>query len=361
GGPTDHLHPAVTTRTHEKGHVLLELTPVHPVHPGHVRGPDQETIPQPTQANTNPPHQRDDPGQGRNTEEHPQHRMIDHPAQPRAQTQHHQYQQWPPVPMPPDPSPHATPSAHDPPRHRSVRIIRTATHGRAVHTMPGTRTTRRTPHPDRSPVDDGSARRRSLPQWSKAPHMPAHAVERPRCPRPPNTLPDGGEPPSGPLSPHTATGGPVADREALDLDPLAVSDRVHAINFTRRDDHVTYLWSRRAVDHLREVHQVRSVPMTWPVHCVNWPPHTPRSPSPTTDCVTDWTSSAPTGSSTASTTPPEPAAWPATATASRCTSSANSATGPTARSKTSWAPGWRRSTSPAWSSPTSWTTCAAWP
>src|SRR5699024_9744615 len=127
GGPTDHLHPTVTTRTHEKGHVLLELTPAHPVHPGHVRGLDQEAIPQPTQENTNPPHQRDDPGQGRNTEEHPQHRMIDHPAQPRAQTQHHQYQQWPPVPMPPDPSPHATPSAHDPPRHRSVRIIRKAT------------------------------------------------------------------------------------------------------------------------------------------------------------------------------------------------------------------------------------------
>src|SRR5699024_10745458 len=105
----------------------------------------------------------------------------------------------------------------------------------------------------------------------------------------------------------------------------------------------------------------RSVPRTWPVHCANWPPHTPRSPSPTTDCATDWTSSAPTGSSTASTTPPEQAAWPATATASRCTSSANSATGPTARSKTSWAPGWRRSTSPAWSSPTSWTTCGAWP
>src|SRR5699024_1056967 len=257
GGPTDHLHPTVTTRTHEKGHVLLELTPAHPVHPGHVRGLDQEAIPQPTQANTNPPHQRDDPGQGRNTEEHPQHRMIDHPAQPRAQTQHHQYQQWPPVPMPPDPSPHATPSAHDPPRHRSVRIIRKATHGRAVHTMPGTRTTRRTPHPDRSPVDDGSARRRSLPQWSKAPHMPAHAVERPRCPRPPNTRPDGGEPPCGPLSPPTAPGGPVADRKALDRDTLAVSDRFQLFNFTRRDDHVTYLWILRAVDHLREVHQVQ--------------------------------------------------------------------------------------------------------
>ncbi len=49
----------------------------------------------------------------------------------------------------------------------------------------------------------------------------------------------------------------MADRKALDLDTLAVSDRFQLFNFTRRDDHVTYLWIQRAVDHLREVHQVQ--------------------------------------------------------------------------------------------------------
>lgn len=49
----------------------------------------------------------------------------------------------------------------------------------------------------------------------------------------------------------------MADRKALDLDTLAVSDRFQLFNFTRRDDHVTYLWILRAVDRLREVHQVQ--------------------------------------------------------------------------------------------------------
>ncbi|GHC84040.1 hypothetical protein GCM10007079_25630 [Nocardiopsis terrae] len=49
----------------------------------------------------------------------------------------------------------------------------------------------------------------------------------------------------------------VAERRALDLDALAVSDRFRLFNFTRRDDHVTYLWILRAVDRLREVHQVQ--------------------------------------------------------------------------------------------------------
>lgn len=49
----------------------------------------------------------------------------------------------------------------------------------------------------------------------------------------------------------------VVERAALDLDALAVSDRFRLFNFTRRDDHVTYLWILRAVDRRREVHQVQ--------------------------------------------------------------------------------------------------------
>ncbi|RNL87603.1 TIGR02677 family protein [Halostreptopolyspora alba] len=49
----------------------------------------------------------------------------------------------------------------------------------------------------------------------------------------------------------------MAQRRALDLDALAVSDRLRLFNFTRRDDHVAYLWVLRAMDRLREVHQVQ--------------------------------------------------------------------------------------------------------
>jgi hypothetical protein len=49
----------------------------------------------------------------------------------------------------------------------------------------------------------------------------------------------------------------VAERKALDLDSLAISDRFKLFNFTRRDDHVTYLWVLRAMDRLREVHKVQ--------------------------------------------------------------------------------------------------------
>lgn len=41
------------------------------------------------------------------------------------------------------------------------------------------------------------------------------------------------------------------------MDALAVSDRLRLFNFTRRDDHLEYLWVLRAVDRLREVHQVQ--------------------------------------------------------------------------------------------------------
>jgi uncharacterized protein (TIGR02677 family) len=49
-----------------------------------------------------------------------------------------------------------------------------------------------------------------------------------------------------------------ADRNSLDLDALAVSDRFRLFNFTRRDDHVGYLWVLRALDRLRAVHQVQA-------------------------------------------------------------------------------------------------------
>jgi uncharacterized protein (TIGR02677 family) len=47
-------------------------------------------------------------------------------------------------------------------------------------------------------------------------------------------------------------------RSSLDLDALAVSDRFLLFNFTRRDDHVAYLWLLRALDRLRAVHQVQA-------------------------------------------------------------------------------------------------------
>jgi uncharacterized protein (TIGR02677 family) len=49
-----------------------------------------------------------------------------------------------------------------------------------------------------------------------------------------------------------------AEGSALDLDALAVSDRFRLFNFTRRDDHVAYLWVLRALDRLRAVHMVQA-------------------------------------------------------------------------------------------------------
>src|SRR5580698_6791169 len=49
-----------------------------------------------------------------------------------------------------------------------------------------------------------------------------------------------------------------SERNSLDLDALAVSDRFRLFNFTRRDDHVAYLWVLRALDRLRGVHQVQA-------------------------------------------------------------------------------------------------------
>jgi len=47
-------------------------------------------------------------------------------------------------------------------------------------------------------------------------------------------------------------------RGSLHLDALAVSDRFRLFNFTRRDDHLAYLWVLRALDRLRAVHQVQA-------------------------------------------------------------------------------------------------------
>src|ERR1700733_14445597 len=49
-----------------------------------------------------------------------------------------------------------------------------------------------------------------------------------------------------------------SERNSLDLDALAVSDRFRLFNFTRRDDHVAYLWVLRALDRLRSVHQLQA-------------------------------------------------------------------------------------------------------
>jgi uncharacterized protein (TIGR02677 family) len=55
--------------------------------------------------------------------------------------------------------------------------------------------------------------------------------------------------------PGAGTGG---RRDSLELDALAVSDRFRLFNFTRRDDHVAYLWVLRALDRLRSVHQIQA-------------------------------------------------------------------------------------------------------
>ena len=64
--------------------------------------------------------------------------------------------------------------------------------------------------------------------------------------------------PDQPKPDQTADGASRGERDALDLDALAVSDRFRLFNFTRRDDHVAYLWVLRALDRLRAVHQVQA-------------------------------------------------------------------------------------------------------
>jgi uncharacterized protein (TIGR02677 family) len=57
---------------------------------------------------------------------------------------------------------------------------------------------------------------------------------------------------------RTENGADRGERNSLDLDALAVSDRFLLFNFTRRDDHVAYLWVLRALDRLRAVHLVQA-------------------------------------------------------------------------------------------------------
>ncbi|HEY6496553.1 MAG TPA: TIGR02677 family protein [Trebonia sp.] len=51
---------------------------------------------------------------------------------------------------------------------------------------------------------------------------------------------------------------PGTAHASLDLDALAVSDRFRLFNFTRRDDHLAYLWVLRALERLRAVHHVQA-------------------------------------------------------------------------------------------------------
>ncbi len=62
------------------------------------------------------------------------------------------------------------------------------------------------------------------------------------------------------MADQTGDGTDRSERNSLDLDALAVSDRFRLFNFTRRDDHVAYLWVLRALDRLRGVHQVQAHP-----------------------------------------------------------------------------------------------------
>ena len=62
------------------------------------------------------------------------------------------------------------------------------------------------------------------------------------------------------MADQTPDGADRSERSSLDLDALAVSDRFRLFNFTRRDDHVAYLWVLRALDRLRGVHQVQAHP-----------------------------------------------------------------------------------------------------
>jgi uncharacterized protein (TIGR02677 family) len=54
--------------------------------------------------------------------------------------------------------------------------------------------------------------------------------------------------------------GPGRAQASLDLDALAVSDRFRLFNFTRRDDHLAYLWVLRALERLRAVHHIQAHP-----------------------------------------------------------------------------------------------------
>src|SRR5580700_9354255 len=62
------------------------------------------------------------------------------------------------------------------------------------------------------------------------------------------------------MAEQAGEGADPSARNSLDLDALAISDRFRLFNFTRRDDHVAYLWVLRALDRLRSVHQLQAHP-----------------------------------------------------------------------------------------------------
>jgi hypothetical protein len=64
------------------------------------------------------------------------------------------------------------------------------------------------------------------------------------------------------MADQTGDGADRGERNSLDLDALAVSDRFRLFNFTRRDDPVAYLWVL-ALDRLRGCIKSRRTPMTW--------------------------------------------------------------------------------------------------
>jgi hypothetical protein len=61
------------------------------------------------------------------------------------------------------------------------------------------------------------------------------------------------------MADQTGDGRDRGERNSLDLEALAVSDRFWLFNFTRRDDHVAYLWVLRTLDRLRGVHYLAGV------------------------------------------------------------------------------------------------------
>ena len=60
------------------------------------------------------------------------------------------------------------------------------------------------------------------------------------------------------MADQTGNSADRSERNSLDLDALAVSDRFRLFNFTRRDDHVAYLWVLRALERLRAVHMIQA-------------------------------------------------------------------------------------------------------
>jgi uncharacterized protein (TIGR02677 family) len=57
---------------------------------------------------------------------------------------------------------------------------------------------------------------------------------------------------------ETGRDQPETAQASLDLDALAVSDRFRLFNFTRRDDHIAYLWVLRGLERLRAVHHIQA-------------------------------------------------------------------------------------------------------